>query len=106
MICSIQETDILMEADTVLGRTTQTNHTMYFTISATKCNENNVVIAYCETKGLSYVSMFCMLQSIIPEVKCLTGFLKQIGGVAKTSGDSGETVKVVMPKYINESEEI
>lgn len=105
MICSIQETDILMEADTVLGRTTQTNHTMYFTISATKCNENNVVIAYCETKGLSYVSMFCMLQSIIPEVKCLTGFLKQIAGIAKTSGNSGEMVKVFTPNY-NESEEI
>lgn len=105
MICSIQETEILMEADTVLRRTTQTNNAMFFSIAATKCNENNVFIAYSETNGLPYMCMNCILQSIIPEVKCLSRFLKQIAGVAKTSGQAGEFVKVIIPKYMSESEE-
>lgn len=83
MICSIQETEILKEADTILEITVQNNHTTNFAIAATKCNENNVVIAYCETKSLPYVSMYCMLQSIVPEVRKLNSFLKQIAGVAK-----------------------
>lgn len=39
------------------------------------------------------------------EVNCLKNRIGEIMGVAKTSGQAGEFVKVIIPKYLNESEE-
>lgn len=92
--CMVSETEIFIQTATLLSIDAG------YAISATKVNENKLFIAHCVNKS----ELYYMLQSIIPEVRIFSDLLKQFAGVAKTSGEAGQTIKVITPIY--ESEEI
>ncbi len=90
--CTVSENEIFIQTATLLSIDAG------YAISATKVNENRLFIAHCVNKS----ELYYMLQSIIPEVQIFSDLLKQFAGVAKTSGNEGQTIKVITPIYESE----
>ena len=94
-LCTVSETDISIQI-------VMLNIDAGYAVSATKLNENQIFIAHCVNK----TELYYMIECIIPEVRTFSNLLKQFAGVAKTSGEAGQAIKVITPNYYDEREEI